>query len=172
MASLRALTRSRLHALVTETIKGFSDRKCTIEEVTQKALPEAREICVGDYDAAISGWIRPLARRLMRKTPGPAGVPMLLPGLVLPYRVAVPAHDGIELTGDDDDDDEAADTGIVWVPLHLCSIAEARRNLELRADLIQRSQIEHDRIRLVVDEAASRTEDVNAIIGEVLGWRA
>jgi hypothetical protein len=158
--------------LVTATIESFADRKCTVSEVAQKALPEAREICGDDYDAAITGWIKPIARRLMRKTPGPSGVPMLLPGIVLPYRIAVPAsHDmeDYEATEDDEDDDERGDTGIAWVPLHMATIAEGRRNLGLRWGLIQRSTTEHDRIKLVVDEAASRTEDENAIIGEVLG---
>jgi hypothetical protein len=171
MASLQALTRSRLIALVQETIQAFGEAKCTIQQVAQKALPAAREICINDYDSAIAGWIKPIARRLMRKTSGPTAAPTLLPGMVLPYRVAVPAIHGMENydpPDDDEVDDEKGDTGIQWIPLHLCSIAEGRRNLELRSNLIGRSQTEYDRIKLVVDEAASKSEDDSAIIGVVL----
>lgn len=171
MASLQALTRSRLIALVQATIKSYGDEKCTIRQVAQKALPEARDICANDYDSAIAGWIRPIARRLMRKTASPEGVPMLLPGVVLPYRIAVPNAYGMENyepPDDEEDDDERGDTGIMWIPLHLCSIAEGRRNLELRWTLIDRSQTEYDRIKLVVDAAAYRAADDSAIIGQVL----
>jgi len=172
MASLQAMTRARLIALVKETIRAFGDQKCTVKEVAQQALPAAREICRSDYDSAIAGWIKPIARRLMRRTIGPSGTPTLLPGLVLPYRIAVPAVAGMEnyeAPEDEDDEDEQGDSGIMWVPLHLCSIAEGRRNLALRGALIAKSQTEYDRIKLVVDEAASRTEDDSAIIGKVLG---
>jgi hypothetical protein len=170
MASLQALTRTRLIALVQATIKEFGDEKCTIKQVAQKALPKAREICAHDYDSAIAGWIKPIARRLMRKTVA-ASVPMLLPGVVLPYRIAVPNATGMENYDppeDDEEDDERGDSGIMWIPLHLCSIAEGRRNLELRRTLIDRSQTEYDRIKLVVDAAAYRADDDSAIIGEVL----
>jgi hypothetical protein len=172
MASLKALTRARLISLIQETIRAFGDQKCTIEQVAQAALPAARGICAAYYDSAIAGWIKPIARRLMRKTVAPSGAPTLLPGLVLPYRIAVPALRGMENyepPDDDDEDDEEGDKGILWIPLHLCSIAEGRRNLALRLNLINRSQAEHDKIKLVVDEAASMTEDDNAIIGVVLG---
>jgi hypothetical protein len=38
----------------------------------------------------------------------------------------------------------------------------------MRADLIAKSQTEYDRIKQVVDEAASKTANEDAIIGEVL----
>lgn len=172
MASLQALTRTRLIALIQETIAAYGEEKFTIRQLAQRALPAAREICANDYDGAITGWIRPIARRLMRKTPSPTGAPMLLPGMVLPYRIAVPAVYGMENyepPEDEDEDDEQGDGGILWIPLHLCSIAEGRRNLELRSTLIARSQVEHDRIKLVVDAAAFRAKgDDSAIIGDVL----
>jgi hypothetical protein len=171
MASLQALTRSRLIALVQETIKAFGEARCTIAQIAQAALPAAREICANDYDSAIAGWIRPIARRMMRKIPAPTGAPALLPGMVLPYRIAVPAVHAMENydTPDDEEaDDEEGDRHILWIPLHLCSIAEGRRNLKLRSNLIERSQTEYDRIKLVVDAAAYRAQDDSAIIGVVL----
>jgi hypothetical protein len=172
MASLQALTRSRLIALVEETIAAFGEDKCTIRQVAQAALPAARAICANDYDSAIAGWIKPIARRLMRMVPAPMEAPTLLPGMTLPYRIAVPAIQGMENydpPADDDEDDEEGDRSIQWIPLHMCSIAEGRRNLALRSTLIDRSQIEHDRIKLVVDEAALLADDDSAIIGVVLG---
>lgn len=172
MASLQALTRTRLIALVQETIKAFGDERCTIKQVAQRALPAARAICANDYDSAIAGWIRPIARRLMRKIPSPTGTPTLLPGMVLPYRIAVPALHGMENyepPDDEEDEDEQGDGGILWIPLHLCSIAEARRNLDLRGTLIAKSQTEYDRIERVVDTAAYLAKgDDSRIIGEVL----
>ena len=172
MASLQALTRTRLISLVQATIAEYGDEKFTLKQLAQKALPAAREICAGDYDSAIAGWIKPIARRLMRRTPGPMAAPTLLPGLVLPYRIAVPAVYGMENYAppdDEEDEDERGDSGILWIPLHLCSIAEGRRNLALRETLIVKSQTEFDRIKLVVDAAAYRAKDDSAIIGIVLG---
>lgn len=172
MASLQGLTRSRLIALVQETIRAFGEERCTIQQIAQRALPAAREICVHDYDSAIAGWIKPIARRLMRKTPAPTGAPTLLPGMVLPYRIAVPAVHGMENYDPPDDeeaDDEEGDRALLWIPLHLCSIAEGRRNLDMRMNLIERSQTEYDRIKLVVDEAASKSADDSDIIGVLLG---
>jgi hypothetical protein len=95
-----------------------------------------------------------------------------LPGMVLPYRIAVPAIHGMENyepPDDEEDEDERGDTGILWIPLHLCSIAEGQRNLDLRGTLIARSQAEYDRIKRVVDTATYLAKgDDSAIIGEVL----
>jgi hypothetical protein len=172
MASLQALTRTRLVALVQATITAYGEDSFTLKQLAQKALPEARKICASDYDSAIAGWIRPIARRLMRKVSGPTEAPTLLPGLVLPYRIAVPRIHGMENyvpPEDEEADDETGDTGILWIPLHLCSIAEGQRNLDLRGTLIARSQSEYDRIKRVVDTATYLAKgDDSAIIGEVL----
>ncbi|HEY2617818.1 MAG TPA: hypothetical protein VGI78_10805 [Acetobacteraceae bacterium] len=166
MASLHALTRARLIKLLEDTIAEYGDERFTIKQLATRALPKARDICRDDFDSAICGWLKPLARRLLTKEPAHSDAPVLLPGLALPYRIAVPSLHSAE-TYDPDEDDET-ESGIMWIPLHMCSIAEARRNLAMRADLIEKSQVEHDRIRQVIDEAASLTEDEDAIIGELL----
>lgn len=164
MASLQALTRGRLIKLLEETIALYGDQRFSIEQLTQKALPQAREICANDLDSAICGWMKPIAKRLMTRDPPHTNAPVLLAGLVLPYRIAVPTIYGEDMQEDGEDEDR-----FIWTPLHLCTIAEGRRNLQMRENLIAHSQVEYDRIKAVVDEAWALAGSEDAIIGRVLG---
>jgi hypothetical protein len=170
MAKFRSLTIARLKSLVETTIAGFQDGNVSNGRIVQAALSDAREICVGDYDTVICAALSPLVRQALAKgaIPAYAAAPTLIPGLKLPYRIAVPPP---EMAVDPDEaGEEAAET--TWIVLHKATIAEGRRHVAMRDAHIAGAQTERDKISAVVDMAAALTKDEEAVIGEVLGRRA
>lgn len=87
---------------------------------------------------------------------------MLIPGLELPYRIAVPPVNAT----DPEDDAEKAEAEINWIALHKATIAEALRHCDMLLRHIDATQVNHDRVRIVCDTALSKCHDTDVEIGK------
>jgi hypothetical protein len=166
MTAFSKTTTAALKTLIKETIASFGDDPVTNAATVTKALPRARMLCEDEYDAVIAAALRPMVRSALSHSVPAAydRAPTLLPGIELPYRIAVPAIDA-EIDPDQIDEDA---TGIRWLVLHRCSIAEVARNVAMRDAHIAGSLTERDRVNAVLVKARAFSSDPHAIVGDVL----
>jgi hypothetical protein len=128
-------TLSKLNTLIVQTISDFGEKPLTNADAVTAALPKARKILIDEFDAVVCATIRPMVQAALAKgvAPAYAHTPVLLPGIDLPYRIAVPG------TYVEDDDEQG---GIAWIVLHKATLGELRRHVAMRQGLIDGAQQE------------------------------
>jgi hypothetical protein len=164
MSLFKRETRQRLNDAIDAALAKFADEPVTNAQVVHEVLEHgnAREIVADEYDAVICLTLRPMVQaKLAKGTSAFSAAPMLIPGLVLPYRIAAPhRHD----PGADDDEQATA----TWFVLHLSTLGDLRRHISMREALIRGSLHELAPLKEVLDTILEITDDENAVLGEIL----
>lgn len=158
--------RAQLATIIEQAIGSFGDKAVTVRDVAKVALPKAKLLCHAEMDEWVMDRIAPMISRRLRKytvRDTAQDVPLLrgFEQLALPHRIAVPPL-GTK-------DDEHPQTR--WIVLHNATLAELRRNVAMRRELIAGSIAECELLEALVLQAERAGGDDSDSLAELLAVR-